>query len=67
MDGKIFTFIGALDATMLIAKDIATLLGNSQLVKMFTDSKQLFDALIREKRTAEKKLHDRYFIALGGL
>lgn len=56
MAGEVCAFLDAYDAAIVIAKDLHMLLGSEIHLIMFTDSKQLFDALTRGKRTTEKRL-----------
>lgn len=56
MAGEVYAFMDAFDTAFSIAHDLTTLLGCNVPILMFTDSKQLFDALTKGKRTTEKRL-----------
>lgn len=47
MDGEVCTFLDAFDAENIIVKDPRKILEHKISLVMFTDSDQVFDALIR--------------------
>lgn len=56
MGGEVCAFVDAFDYAFMMMKDLNTMLGKVIPIFMFTDSKQLFDALTKGKRTTEKRL-----------
>lgn len=56
MAGEICAFMDALDTSFMLRSDMCELLGTDIPFLMITDSKQLFDATTRGKRTTEKHL-----------
>lgn len=56
MGGKTYAFMDAFDAAFTLRTDMARTLGRKLKVYAYTDSKQLFDAITKGKRTLEKRL-----------
>lgn len=56
MAAEVCAFMDAFDVGTVMARDLRSLLGKDIPINMFTDSKQLFDALTRGKQTTEKRL-----------
>lgn len=48
--------MGGFDHAFSIARDLEAMLGKAMLVYLYTDSKQLFDALTKGKQTTERRL-----------
>lgn len=55
MGGETYAFMDALDATFAVKQDVEYIMGRKLDIHMFTDSKRLFDAITRGKRTMEKR------------
>lgn len=56
MAGKLCAFMNALDAAYVIAKEVGTFFGFPIDIFVLTDSKQIFDSVIKGKTTSEKRL-----------
>lgn len=56
MAAEVYSFMNAFDAMAVVVSDYLLLLKKSVLVYIFTDSKQIFDAITRGKRTTKKRL-----------
>lgn len=56
MGGETCALLDAFDAAFAVSADLKMALGRELYIAMFTDSKQLFDALVRGKRTTERRL-----------
>lgn len=77
MAGEVFAFSAAFDHAFVIQHDLRRILKHPIGMKMFTDSKQLFDVITRASHTTEKRLmveitaaresYNRYEISTVGL
>jgi len=56
MAGEVFAFSAAFDHAFVIQHDLRRILKHPIGLKMFTDSKQLFDVITRASHTTEKRL-----------
>lgn len=56
MGGEVCAFMDAFDSVFALAADLEMVYGRKLEIYMYTDSKQLFDAMIKGKRTQEKRL-----------
>lgn len=56
MGGEVYAFADAFDKAFVIRKDMENTLGVKLPLHMFTDSKQLFDAMTKGQQTTEKRL-----------
>lgn len=56
MAGEASAFIDGFDHAFLISRDLDMLLSKRLSISMYTDSKQLFDAMTRGKHTSERRL-----------
>lgn len=56
VDSNTFEFLDAFDAAFAIKDDIEANIEKSLSLSTLTDSKQLFDAIVKRKRTAERRL-----------
>lgn len=56
MGEEVAAFMEGFDNAFSISRDLEAMLGHDVLVHMYTDSKQRFDALTREKYTTERRL-----------
>lgn len=56
MGGETYAFMEAFDAVYSLKDDLAALLDRKLEIRMMTDSKQLFDAITRGRRTTERRL-----------
>lgn len=56
MGGEVCAFMDAFDSVFTLAADLELIYARKLHIYMFTDSKQLFDAMIKGKRTQEKRL-----------
>lgn len=56
MGAEVYAFADAFDRSFVIRKDLERLLGVKIQLHMFTDSKQLFDAMTKGQQTTEKRL-----------
>lgn len=56
MAGEVCAFMDAFDAAYMLRSDMQEILGVEIPLLMFTDSKQLFDAMTKGRRTTEKRL-----------
>lgn len=56
MAAEVYAFVDAFDAVMILAHDLWKTLDQEIPLYLFTDSKQLFDAILKGKHTTEKRL-----------
>lgn len=54
--GKLYAFTKAFDTSFTIAADVTRIFQRNISVRMYTDSKQVFDVITRGKRPAKKRL-----------
>lgn len=50
MGGELYAFTDSFDASVTLATDLSRVLGKNVSVRMFTDSKQVFDVITHAKR-----------------
>lgn len=55
-DGELYAFIDAFNAGISIISDLCTAFGRNTTLQMFTDSKQVFDVIMRGRRPAKQHL-----------
>lgn len=56
MGAEVCAFIDAFDKSFMMSADLSELLSTSLRIMIYTDSKQLFDAMTKGRRTTEKRL-----------
>lgn len=56
MGGEICAFVDSFDAAFGMAADLELVYGRKLRIDMLTDSKQLFDAMVKGKKTSKMRL-----------
>lgn len=56
MGGELYAFTDAFDISRTLSIDVSKAIGKPILLRMFTDSKQVFDVITRGKRPTERRL-----------